>query len=69
MASIAEDAKKYDPHGCSLPLEKARTFWRVSNFIDGNGVVQMAYQIHFTNGILSVEFADGSILSMPQWQS
>ena len=69
MNSVAKEARKQDPYGCSLDKDRARAFWKHSNFIDSKGDCHFAKHVHYTNGILSVEFEDGSILSMPQWQS
>ena len=65
--SMAQQAKKYDVFGCSLSQEKAIAHWFSSNFIGKYGDVIRAKHIHRTQGALSVEFADGSILSMAHW--
>ena len=66
--SLAEQAKVYDPFGCSLDKKQARRHWLTSNFIGKEGEVVRAEYIHRTQGILSVEFTDGSILSMDHWK-
>ncbi len=67
--SLAEEAKKYDPYGCSLPKLIAINYWKESIFIDSEGNPQVAYKVSLSLGILSVIFADGSILCPTHWQS
>ena len=66
--SIATEAKKYDPHGCSLAKHLAGTYWKKSNFIDSKGICQKASAVKEHQGILSVTFTDGSILCPTHWQ-
>ena len=67
--SLAEEAKKYDPYGYGLAKEVASLYWRVSTFIDSEGTAHTASAVKLHNGILSVIFADGSILCPTHWQS
>ncbi len=66
--SIAQEARRCDPHGCELPKELAVQYWKVSNFIDSHGDCHVAYGSKITSGVLSVTFADGSILCMDHWK-
>jgi hypothetical protein len=66
--SIAQEAKRCDPWGCELPKDLAEIHWKTSNFIDSHGNCHIAYGVKITSGILSVTFADGSILCMDHWK-
>jgi hypothetical protein len=62
-ASMAQDARKYDPFGVGLPSAKAAEYWRKSNFVDGKGDVIRASSVDVKSGIVYVSFPDGSTLS------
>lgn len=66
--SIAQEAIRCDPHGCELPKGLAEQYWRTTNFVDCYGDCHVAYDVKVVNGILSVVFADGSILCMEHWK-
>lgn len=66
--SIAQEAQICDPWGCGLNKGMANTYWRRSHFIDTEGNTHMAYAVSYHGGILSVTFADGSILCMDHWK-
>jgi hypothetical protein len=67
--SLAGKAQTYDPLGCSLHKTIAEGYWKQSSFYDAAGIRHMAYKVSLRNGILSVTFADGSILCPSHWQA
>ena len=61
--SQAQDARKYDPYGCSLSIGRAAAYWRESTFINGRHETVQAQTVRLRHGVLSVIFPDGSIIN------
>jgi hypothetical protein len=69
MKSLAQQAKQFAPIGLCFNRQDAATFWANNHFVDEAGNLVYAKHLHTTRGSFSVEFADGSILSQPHWNS